>query len=142
MKTFMHFIRLGRSDGDVDLETSHLIKYHLWFQQGVAGWLDIAAYKAMQRIERAVELDKLAKVDSLVEYSSSAVDTLAIFYQIKYFWEQLAWPDVEGSYSFVAKIIDDICKCLLYYSDKMGHKVKSGVVENRRFEVIKEVLNL
>lgn len=26
--------------------------------------------------------------------------------QIKIFWKQLAWPDVEGSYTFVAKIID------------------------------------
>lgn len=142
MIVFKNFIRLGHTNSDVDLVTSHLIKYHLWFQQGVARWLDIAAYKAMQRIERAVELDKLAKVDSSVEYSSSAVDTLAIFYQIKYFWEQLAWPDVEGSYSFVAKIIDDICKCSLYYSDKMGCKVRSTVVENGRFEVTKEVLNL
>lgn len=41
-----------------------------------------------------------------VKYSSSAVDSLAIFYQIKIFWEQLEWPDVEGSYTFVAKIVD------------------------------------
>jgi hypothetical protein len=27
-------------------------------------------------------------------------------FQIKIFWKQLAWPDVEGSYTFVAKIID------------------------------------
>jgi len=118
-----------------------LVKYHVWFQQGVARWLDIAAYKAMQRIERAVDLDKLVKVDSSVEYSSSAVDTLAIFYQIKVFWQQLAWPDAEGSYSFVAKIIDDICRCSVYFSDKTACKVNSTVIENKRFEVTKEVIN-
>ncbi|XP_025408650.1 protein unc-13 homolog 4B isoform X2 [Sipha flava] len=132
------FAELGKTDCDVDLETSHLAKYHLWFQQGVARWLDIAAYKAMQRIERAVDLDKLTKVDSSVEYSSSAVDTLAIFYQIKVFWHQLAWPDAEGSYSFVAKIIDDICRCSVYYSDKMSYKLNRTVNEYQRFEVTKE----
>ncbi|KAE9529780.1 hypothetical protein AGLY_011876 [Aphis glycines] len=136
------FVDLGKNNCNVDFETnSHLVKYHLWFQQGVARWLDIAAYKAMQRIERAVDLDKLVKVDISVEYSSSAVDTLAIFYQIKVFWQQLAWPDAEGSYSFVAKIIDDICRCSVYFSDKTAYKVNSTVIENKRFEVTKEVIN-
>lgn len=75
----------------------------------MAQWLDIALYKALQRVERAAELDNLQPVDHTVKYSSSAVDTLAIFYQIKTFWKQLDWPDVEGSYTFVAKIID-VCK--------------------------------
>lgn len=130
---------MGKTDCRVELETTHLSKYYVWFQQGVARWLDIAAYKAMQRIERAVDLDKLVKVDTSVEYSSSAVDTLAIFYQIKVFWQQLAWPDPEGSYSFVAKIIDDICRCSVYYSDKMGFKVNCAVNLCKRFEVTKEV---
>lgn len=133
--------RFGNNNGEIDREQSHLAKYHLWFQQGVARWLDIAAYKAMQRIERAVELDKLVQIDSSVKHSSSAVDTLAIFYQIKVFWHQLAWPDAEGSYSFVAKIIDDICKCSLYYADKMGYKVSRTVEKDKRFDVTKEVIN-
>lgn len=94
----------------------------------------------MQRIERAVELDKLVNVDSIVEYSSSAVDTLSIFYQIKVFWQQLAWPDVESSYTFVTKIIDDICKCSVYYTDKMAFKVNNVVTKKKRFEVTKEVI--
>jgi hypothetical protein len=48
----------------------------------VAQWLDIALYKALQRIKKAVEIDHLVPVDSSVKYSSSAVDTLAIFYQV------------------------------------------------------------
>lgn len=80
--------------------------YHDWFRAGVAHWLDIAVYKALKRIDRAVEFDTLQAVDNTVQYSSSAVDTLTIFYQIKVFWTQLAWPDMEGSYTFVAKIID------------------------------------
>lgn len=81
-------------------------EYHRWFTTGVTHWLDIAVYKALMRIHKAIELDKLQPVDETVKYSSSAVDTLAIFYQIKIFWQQLAWPDVEGAYIFVAKIVD------------------------------------
>ncbi|VVC40707.1 Hypothetical protein CINCED_3A013301 [Cinara cedri] len=134
------FTELGKVECNADSETIHLAKYHLWFQQGVARWLDIAAYKAMQRIERAVDLDKLVKMDSTSQHSSSAVDTSTIFYQIKIFWQQLAWPDAEGSYSFVAKIIDDICRCSVYYSDKMSYKVNYRItgIENKRFEVTKE----
>lgn len=88
------------------LERMEVQNYHDWFRAGVAHWLDIAVYKALKRIDRAVEFDTLQAVDNTVQYSSSAVDTLTIFYQIKVFWTQLAWPDMEGSYTFVAKIID------------------------------------
>lgn len=88
------------------LERMKVQSYHDWFRAGVAHWLDIAVYKALKRIDRAVEFDTLQAVDNTVQYSSSAVDTLTIFYQIKVFWTQLAWPDMEGSYTFVAKIID------------------------------------
>ncbi|XP_057330186.1 protein unc-13 homolog 4B isoform X3 [Microplitis mediator] len=98
--------------------------YHEWFRAGVSHWLDISVYKALRRIERAVEFDTLQPVDSSVQYSSSAVDTLTIFYQIKVFWTQLAWPDIEGSYTFIAKIIDDICKCTISYADMMASKAE------------------
>ncbi|XP_011304160.1 protein unc-13 homolog D isoform X1 [Fopius arisanus] len=106
------------------LEHLKIQNYHEWFRSGVAHWLDIAVYKALKRISRAVEFDTLQPVDSNVQYSSSAVDTLTIFYQIKVFWTQLAWPDVEGSYTFIAKIIDDICKCSISYADMMATKAE------------------
>uniref|UniRef100_A0A8D8JE01 Protein unc-13 homolog D n=1 Tax=Culex pipiens TaxID=7175 RepID=A0A8D8JE01_CULPI len=117
-------------------------EYHRWFTTGVTHWLDISVYKALMRIHRAIELDKLQPVDETVKYSSSAVDTLAIFYQIKIFWQQLAWPDVEGAYIFVAKIVDDICRCCVFYADRMSTRVENlGVVENvyeRKFQVTQE----
>ncbi|KAL6446334.1 hypothetical protein ACFW04_001140 [Cataglyphis niger] len=106
------------------LEDMKIQKYHEWFRSGVAHWLDIAVYKALKRIDRAVEIDTLQAVDNSVQYTSSAVDTLTTFYQIKVFWTQLAWPDVEGSYTFIAKIIDDICKCSIAYADKMAEKAE------------------
>ncbi|XP_069677889.1 protein unc-13 homolog 4B isoform X4 [Periplaneta americana] len=136
------FAVLGTGVCPGDSETFLISNFHLWFHPGVAQWLDIALYKALQRIKKAVELDQLVPVDSSVKYSSSAVDTLAIFYQIKIFWKQLAWPDVEGSYTFVAKIIDDICRCSVFYADRMSEKVEGmGESENvyeKKFEVTNE----
>lgn len=106
----MHYLfsasRLGHVLCAEGLEEMKIQNYYDWFRAGVAHWLDIAVYKALKRIDRAVDFDTLQPVDSSVQYSSSAVDTLTIFYQIKVFWTQLAWPDVEGSYTFIAKIID------------------------------------
>lgn len=122
--------------------TSKISGFHDWFTRGVAHWLDISVYKALKRIEKAIELDKLVPVDETVKYTSSAVDTLAIFYQIKIFWQQLDWPDVEGSYTFVAKIVDDICRCCVFYADSMSSRVEDlGNVQNiyeNKFEVTPE----
>lgn len=127
-----------------DTESLKVSKFHNWFYRGVAQWLDIALFKALQRVKKAVELDALVPVDSSVKYSSSAVDTFAIFYQIKIFWQQLAWPDTEGSYTFVAKIIDDICRCSVFYADKMSERVdglgetNQGTVHEKKFQVTQE----
>lgn len=67
-----------------DYESFHIKEFYRWFHGGVAQWLDIAVFKALQRIEKAVELDDLVPVDAVVKYSSSAVDTLTIFYQVNY----------------------------------------------------------
>ncbi|XP_046623999.1 protein unc-13 homolog 4B isoform X3 [Neodiprion virginianus] len=116
------------------LEYMKIQSYHEWFRAGVAHWLDIAVFKALRRIDRAVEFDTLQPVDSSVQYSSSAVDTLTIFYQIKVFWTQLAWPDVEGSYTFIAKIIDDICRCSVEYADKMARKAEEATQQEYDLE--------
>lgn len=125
-----------------DVTDFKINQYHDWFTPGVAHWLDISAYKALKRIEKAIELDRLVPVDDTVKYSTSAVDALAIFYQIKIFWQQLDWPDVEGSYTFVAKIVDDICRCCIFYADCMSSRVDNlGNVDNvyeKRFEVTRE----
>lgn len=88
------------------MEDMPIKNFYIWFNEGVGQWLEIAAFKALTRIEKAIDLDQFVPVDSSVKYSSSAIDTLQIFYQIKIFWQQLNWPDVEGSYIFMAKIID------------------------------------
>lgn len=91
--------------------------------------------------EKAVDFDKLVKVDSTVGYSSSTVEVLGIFRQIKLFWQQLAWPDAESTRSFEAKITNDICcKCSLHYSNKICEKFDRTAVTHEIFRVTKEVI--
>lgn len=94
-------------------ESLELANFYPWFERGVTHWLDISIIKALNRIQKAIDLDQLKAVDETVKYSSSAVDTLSIFYQIKIFWQQLDWPEVEGSYIFVAKIVNVSRKLIL-----------------------------
>ena len=53
-----------------------------------------------------MELDDLSPVDELVKHTSSAVDIRTVLMQIKTFWAQLCWPDVESSYAYISKILD------------------------------------
>lgn len=135
------FICLGQgiTPGETNFK---LNEYYKWFSPGVQNWLDISAFKACTRIQKAIELDKLVPVDDSVKYSSSAVDTLAIFYQIKIFWQQLAWPDTEGSFIFVSKIVDDICTCCNFYAEQMAKRVDGmgsfETVYEKSFEVTRE----
>ncbi|KAL7300180.1 hypothetical protein TKK_0007025 [Trichogramma kaykai] len=117
------FAEFGEKVCPDEIEQMKVRNYYDWFASGVSHWLEMAVFKAIKRIDRAIEVDKLQPVDSSVQYSSSAVDTLTIFYQIKVFWTQLAWPDIEGAYAFIAKIVDDICKCCIAYVDRMSQKV-------------------
>ena len=100
----------------------------------MAKWLDIALYKSMIRIVRSVKLDDLKPVDDLSNHTSSAVDLKTVLNQIKTFWIQLSWPDVETSYVFISRIMDDVCKAIIFYAEKMCMKAedqkKSGTCQN------------
>ena len=94
-------------------------QFHTWFIRVVAIWLDIALYKAMVRIVRAVRLDSLKPVTTSAGHSSSAIDICTVLGQIRTFWGQLSWPDLETSYVFISRIMDDVCKAVIFYAEKM-----------------------
>lgn len=107
--------------------------YHDWFVNGVSYWLDMHHYTAFTRIKKAIEMDTLKPIDEMVKYSSSAIDTMAIFQSIKEFWLHLNWPDIENEFTFMAKIVDNICNCYIYYADKMANRIlDSNLIENIR----------
>ena len=122
----------GFSDDKVDCiaanggigETDEFTIFHSWFIKAVAKWLDIALYKAMVRIVKAVKLDDLKPVDELSNHTSSAIDVRTVLCQIRTFWLQLSWPDVETSYVFISRILDDVCRAIIFYADKMCAKAE------------------
>ena len=65
------FLKLLRPTKD---DSKLAITFYSWFLPAVGRWLDIALYKALIQIGKAVALDSANTVDSLVRYSSSAVD--------------------------------------------------------------------
>lgn len=107
-----------------DRQTLALASFHEWFSGALLRWLSIARFKAMLRIRKAVELDRANQVDAGVKLSTSAVDTTACFYQIKDFWKQLAWSDLVTAYTFVFKILDDICNGATYYGELIHQKLQ------------------
>ncbi|GLH13404.1 uncharacterized protein GBIM_17982 [Gryllus bimaculatus] len=107
-----------------DQKTLAINTYYEWFEPAVDKWMDVAKYKAMHRIRKALELNKTCTGDFIVKHSTSAVDATSCFFQIKEFWRQLAWPDLVGSYNFVVKIIDCICSAAVYYSDLIHQKLQ------------------
>ena len=67
----------GNSKDNLKLE-----HFYSWFGTAMNRWLDMALYKALIIIGKAVNLDNLTTVDSLVKHSSSAVDTVGVFYSV------------------------------------------------------------
>ena len=83
MKSFFFVVRLATTVTLAERENLKLVRFHLWFSTAVCRWLDIAVYKAMMRIGRAVACDAFVPVDPLAKHSSSAVDTVTVFYQVE-----------------------------------------------------------
>ncbi|XP_022095596.1 protein unc-13 homolog D-like isoform X2 [Acanthaster planci] len=110
------------SEGDqADLEIK---EYHKFFKKAVEKWLNVARKRAQERIQKAVELDQVALVDTMVKHSTSAVDVATCFAQIREFWQKLDWPDTVGSYVFVAKVTDDICHGAVSYANIIHDKLR------------------
>lgn len=121
--------------------------YHDWFGDGVTYWLDMHHSTAFRRIKKAIEMDELIPIDEMVKHSTSAIDALAIFQSIKAFWLHLNWPDVECAYTFMAKIVDDICHCCVCYSDGMAARISDSrdirnLCDNDEFYVTPELCSI
>ncbi|XP_022901984.1 BAI1-associated protein 3 isoform X2 [Onthophagus taurus] len=93
-----------------------LPKCHEWFEPHVSCWLSICKGKCLQRVRTAVELQKPCDGDRLVKHSSSAVDIVAMFCQLRDFWRLLQWPKVH-SVPLLSQLLDCICSAALLYAD-------------------------
>ncbi|XP_050706717.1 protein unc-13 homolog 4B-like isoform X3 [Eriocheir sinensis] len=116
--------QLGETLPDEARAESGVREYHRWFSRGVLRWLELALCRARSMIKRAVELDTLEPQDNYCKFSSSASDTLGVFNEVKIWWQKLAWPDPENSAVVLTKILEDICSCVISYSNLIQAKVE------------------
>ncbi|XP_068100634.1 BAI1-associated protein 3 isoform X2 [Hyperolius riggenbachi] len=106
-----------------DNKSLALADFHELFKVSIHSWLQTVHEKTCERIQRAVELDKLEQVDSVSKHSNSAVDVTNCFSQIKEVWAHLGWPDSSEAFVFLTHLSDDICKAAIYYSEAIKRKV-------------------
>ncbi|XP_048248797.1 BAI1-associated protein 3-like isoform X2 [Haliotis rufescens] len=120
------FARYSNNLPPGELRSLAISQYYEWFGFAVSKWLCIARHKALKRIRKAVELDKVAQVDAVVKYSTSAVDVCCCFAQITEFWKQLSWPDLVGAYQFVHRLVEDISNGAQLYADLVHEKLTAA----------------
>lgn len=65
-----------------DHKTLAICKYYEWFKPAVDKWLDLAKLKAMQRVRRASELDRICTGEYIVKHCTSAIDAISCFDQV------------------------------------------------------------
>ncbi|CAH1112489.1 unnamed protein product [Psylliodes chrysocephalus] len=93
-----------------------LPRCHEWFQPSVSCWLTVCKGKALQRVRTSVDIQKGCDGDKLVRHSSSAVDVVTMFCQLRDFWRLLQWPKAH-SILLLSQLLDCICSAALLYAD-------------------------
>eukprot|EP00118_Oscarella_pearsei_P012338 m.90077 g.90077 ORF g.90077 m.90077 type:complete len:1167 (+) comp36639_c0_seq15:88-3588(+) len=108
------------------IEQMELFQKQKCFRGLVHHWFDLARQKAMNRINRALELDKAELLSDSVKCSSSAVDVAALLSQMVVTWKQLEWPDPVRAYNFLVKLTERICSTAKYYADRVHDHLKKN----------------
>ncbi|NWI97415.1 UN13D protein, partial [Pitta sordida] len=101
---------LPRRDGDLALSN-----FHQWFKEAVPLWLQKAYSTALERAQRAVQMDQLKPFGDHNKHSTSTVDLSTCYAQIVKTWQQLSWPDPEEAFMIMVKLVEDMCKISLMY---------------------------
>ncbi|XP_075026070.1 protein unc-13 homolog D isoform X3 [Calonectris borealis] len=101
---------LPKRDGPLALSN-----FHQWFKEAVPQWLQKAYTIALERAQRAVQMDQLTPFGEHNKHSTSTVDLSTCYAQIVKTWQQLNWPDPEEAFMIMVKIVEDMCKIALMY---------------------------
>ncbi|XP_037350217.1 protein unc-13 homolog D [Talpa occidentalis] len=89
--------------------------FHRWFQLAIPSWLQKTYNVALERVQRAVQMDELVPLGELTKHSTSAVDLSTCFAQISHTARQLDWPDPEVDFMITVKFVEDTCRLALVY---------------------------
>ncbi|PKU35228.1 hypothetical protein llap_14467 [Limosa lapponica baueri] len=101
---------LPKRDGPLALSN-----FHQWFKEAVPQWLQKAYTIALERAQRAVQMDQLTPFGEHNKHSTSTVDLSTCYAQIVKTWQQLNWPDPEEAFMIMVKLVEDMCKIALMY---------------------------
>ncbi|XP_061222894.1 protein unc-13 homolog D isoform X4 [Neopsephotus bourkii] len=113
---------LPKRDGPLALNN-----FHQWFKEGVPQWLQKAYTIALERAQRAVQMDQIVKT-----------------------WQQLNWPDPEEAFMIMVKLVEDMCRIALMYCRLIKgraealslHKQNEGEEANRLCIVVNNIKQL
>ncbi|XP_041075897.1 protein unc-13 homolog D isoform X2 [Polyodon spathula] len=104
-----------------------LTVFHVRFRDVLPCWLQKAYSTALERVQRAVQVDQLNPLienSPLIKHSSSAVDLATCFIQIREMWIQLNWPDPEDAFMVMVKLTEDMCKITLLYCKMINQRAE------------------
>ncbi len=103
-----------------------LQNYHEWFEPAIQRWIMVSKAKALQRVRAAIMLDRICEGDRIVRHSTSSVDTVSCFYQMREFWKIIAWPDSNSYTYFEAQLIEAACAAAMHYGDLIHQALADG----------------
>ncbi|XP_058022564.1 protein unc-13 homolog D isoform X2 [Ahaetulla prasina] len=92
-----------------------LTGFHLWFKEAIPLWLQKTYTIALERTQRAIQVDQLTPLGELNKHSTSIVDLSTCYAQMVKTWQQLDWPDPEEAFMIMVKFVEDTCKIAQMY---------------------------
>ncbi|XP_030064103.1 protein unc-13 homolog D isoform X2 [Microcaecilia unicolor] len=123
--------------------------YHQWFKDALPSWLQKAYSTALERVQRAVQMDQLKPVTELRKHSSSTVDLSTCYTQIIRTWLQLEWPEPEEAFVIMVKFTEDMCRIALTYcalikkrAEEIGIQEDEGSTANKLCVVVNNIEQL
>ncbi|XP_073464241.1 protein unc-13 homolog D isoform X1 [Aquarana catesbeiana] len=129
--------------------TLPLSESHRWFADALPCWLKKAYSTALERVQRAVQIDLLVPLSELQKHSSSTVDLSTCFTQIGRTWQQLAWPDPEEAFMIMVKFTEDMCRIAITYcamikrrAEELSDKRDAGQAANKLCLVVNNIEQL
>ncbi|XP_061472194.1 protein unc-13 homolog D isoform X2 [Rhineura floridana] len=126
-----------------------LTNFHQWFKEAVPKWLQKAYTIALERTERAIQVDQLTPLGELNKHSTSTVDLSTCYAQMVKTWQQLDWPDPEEAFMIMVKFVEDICKIAVMYcrliktrAEELSSNQQEGEAANRLCVVVNNIEQL
>uniref|UniRef100_A0A8C6YKE7 Unc-13 homolog D n=1 Tax=Naja naja TaxID=35670 RepID=A0A8C6YKE7_NAJNA len=127
-----------------------LTGFHLWFKEAIPLWLQKTYTIALERTQRAIQVDQLTPLGELNKHSTSIVDLSTCYAQMVKTWQQLDWPDPEEAFMIMVKFVEDMCKIALMYCQMIkaraeelsSSQTEAGQAANRLCVVVNNIEQL